>query len=125
MRLDRIAFGDAPFVESEFASDVSRCTLERFEGRHGKLKRGVAALNDRRLHLPGAIPTERGRPTVFIGLEAGDALLERRKFYDDETMKARVSLHDFVLAAARKDSPAIFGDDGWHKIGVSLVLILI
>src|SRR5262249_20323675 len=60
---------------------------------------------------------------VFGGLVAGDRLLEARKLDDDEAVELLRALQDPELAAARQDLAAELSEDGWHQVGVLLVLI--
>jgi hypothetical protein len=86
------------------------------------LLRRIAAIDHDRLHLAGAVgAAEGGGFVVFVGLEAGDALLEGRKFDHDEALEFLRPLHDLIAAATRQNLAAVFGDDGRHEIGVFLV----
>src|SRR5262249_18265067 len=80
------------------------------------------AFHDHVLDDTGAAATVRGGRLVLGRLEACDALLERRKFNDDEAVKGFRPLHDLIAPAARQDLPPITSDDVRNEIGVLLVL---
>src|SRR5262245_21740302 len=81
----------------------------------------IAAVDHDGLDLAGAATPERRRLVVFVGGEAGHALLKGGKLDDDETVELVRPFHDLVAAAARQDLAAVPGDDRWHQVGVFLV----
>src|SRR5215467_274658 len=64
----------------------------------------------------------RGCRLVLGGGKAGDALLERRKLNDAETVEVFRPFHDPVASAPRQDLPAVSSDDVRNEVGVLLVL---
>src|SRR5205085_5172586 len=78
------------------------------------LGRGLAhrhTFNHDRFHLARAVAAEGRSPLVFRRCEAGDALLERGEFNDDEAVKLVRPFHDLVAAAAREHLAAELGND--------------
>src|SRR5208337_1749759 len=76
--------------------------------------------HDDGLDFAGALATERRGLVVFLGFEAGDALLQGRKFDHHEALEFVGALHDLKAPAASQHL-AIFGDDGGDAVGVFLV----
>src|SRR5579871_1345867 len=92
------------------------------EGASKGLFGRISAIDHDCLHFAGAIgAAEGGGLIVFVGLEAGDALLEGRKLDDYEALKLLRSLHDLITPAACQNLAAVLGDDGRHEIGVLLI----
>src|SRR6266581_2811897 len=68
--------------------------------------------------LPAA---ERGGLFVFLGVEAGDALLERRELDDDEAVESLRAFERLIAPAASEHLRAVLREDRGHAVGVLLV----
>src|SRR6266545_4594342 len=87
------------------------------------LRRGFSGFDHHQLVFTDAVPAAKGRGLlVFLRVEAGDALFERRKLDDDETVEFLGALENPVAPAASEYFGAVLREDRRHAVGVLLVL---
>ena len=80
-----------------------------------RAKGRLNALDHDGFDLTGSTAPERGGFIVFRRSEAGDALLEGRKFDHDEPMEFVRPLHDLETSAARQNLAAELRDNGRNQ----------
>src|SRR6267154_1789057 len=91
------------------------------EGFNGcaSLRRAFSRLDHHQLVLPRIVPAAEGRGLlVFRGVEAGDALLERRELDDDEAVEFLRAFEGLVAPAAREHLRAVLREDRRHAVRV-------
>src|SRR5258707_11627508 len=86
-------------------------------------RRGVSGFDHHQLVLPDAVSAAKGRGLlVFLRVEAGDALLERRKLDHDEAVEFLWTFEDPVAPAAREHFGSVLREDRRNAVGVLPVL---
>src|SRR5258706_13755601 len=83
------------------------------------LRRAFSRLDHHQLVLSRIVPAAKGRGLlVFRGVEAGDALLERRELDDDEAVEFFLAFKGLVAPAAVEHLRAVFRQDPGHAVRV-------
>src|SRR6266568_3111043 len=91
--------------------------------RCGLLWQAFAGFHHHQLVFTDTVSAARGRGLlVFPRLEAGDALLERRKLDHNEAVEFLRTFEDPVAPAAREHFGSVLREDRRHAVGVFLVL---
>src|SRR5713226_1111260 len=92
-------------------------------GGDSSLRRGFSGFDHHQLVLPDAVSAAKGRGLlVFLRVEAGDALFERRKLDDDEAVEFLRTLENPVAPAAGEYFGAVLREDRRHALRVLPVL---
>src|SRR6267142_625345 len=94
---------------------------EKFNG-DASLRRAFSRLDHHQLVLARLVPAaEPGGLFVFLGVEAGDALLEGRELDDDEAVESLRAFEGLITPAAREHLRSVFREDRGHSVRVLLV----
>src|SRR5882762_85528 len=85
------------------ACELSHRRRERRRKFNASLRRAFARLDHHQLVLARLVPAaEPGGLFVFLGVEAGDALLEGRELDDDEAVESLRAFEGLITPAARE-----------------------
>src|SRR5712671_6856061 len=94
---------------------------EKFNG-YASLRRAFSRLDHHQLVFPRfVLAAKRGGLLVLPGVEARDALFERRELDDDEAVEFLRAFEDLVAPAAREHLRAVFRQDRGHAVRVLFV----
>src|SRR3979490_36665 len=85
-------------------------------------RRAFSRLDHHQLVLTRLVlAAEAGGLLVFLGVEAGDALLEGRELDDDEAVESLRAFEGLIAPAAREHLRAVLREDRGHAVRVLLV----
>src|SRR6267143_5849579 len=95
---------------------------EKFNGC-ALLRRAFSRLDHYQFVFPRVVLAAKRRGLLVLpGIEAGDALLERRELDDDEAVEFLRALEDLIAPAAREHLRAVLREDRGHAVGVFPIL---